>query len=128
MLVVGGLMVVVFSVEMARWTQHAFSLPAADFAVDDHLIMPVITLALLPIAYTARLTRAGTLDTILQDYIRTAWAKGLSERMVVVKHVLTNSLMPVVTTLVLTFASLVAGSRVVGTGCNIPRIGRAFLT
>jgi oligopeptide transport system permease protein len=47
--VVGALMVVVFSVEMARWTGHAFFLPAADFGADDHLIMPVITLALLPI-------------------------------------------------------------------------------
>ncbi len=126
--VVGALMVVVFSVLMAKWTQHAFFLPAADFGLDDHLIMPVITLSLLPIAYTARLTRASTLDTIRQDYIRTAWAKGLSERMVVVKHVLKNSLMPVVTTLGPTFAFLVTGSLIVETVFNIPGIGRAFVT
>ncbi len=126
--VVGALMVVVFSVLMAKWTQHAFFLPAADFGLDDHLIMPVITLSLLPIAYTARLTRASTLDTIRQDYIRTAWGKGLSERMVVVKHVLKNSLMPVVTTLGPTFAFLVTGSLIVETVFNIPGIGRAFVT
>jgi oligopeptide transport system permease protein len=126
--VVGALMVVVFSVLMAKWTQHAFFLPAADFALDDHLIMPVITLSLLPIAFTARLTRASTLDTIRQDYIRTAWAKGLSERLVVIRHVLKNSLIPVVTTLGPTFAFLVTGSIIVETVFNIPGIGRAFVT
>jgi oligopeptide transport system permease protein len=125
--VVGALMVVVFSVLMAKWTQHAFFLPSADFGLDDHLIMPVITLALLPIAYTARLTRASTLDTIRQDFIRTAWAKGLSERLVVIKHVLKNSLIPVVTTLGPTFAFLVTGSVIVETVFNIPGIGRAFV-
>jgi len=125
--VVGALMVVVFSVLMSKWTEHAFFLPSADFGLDDHLIMPVITLALLPIAYTARLTRASTLDTIRQDFIRTAWAKGLSERLVVVKHVLKNSLIPVVTTLGPTFAILVTGSVIVETVFNIPGIGRAFV-
>jgi oligopeptide transport system permease protein len=126
--VIGALMVVVFSVLMAKWTARAFFLPAADFGLDDHLIMPVITLALLPIAYTARLTRASTLDTIRQDFIRTAWAKGLSERLVVTKHVLKNSLIPVVTTLGPTFAFLVTGSLIVETIFNIPGIGRAFVT
>ena len=126
--VIGALMVVVFSVLMAKWTQHSFFLPAADFGLDDHLIMPVITLALLPIAYTARLTRASTLDTIRQDFIRTAWAKGLTERLVVIKHVLKNSLIPVVTTLGPTFAFLVTGSLIVETVFNIPGIGRAFVT
>ena len=126
--VIGALMVVVFSVLMAKWTQHAFFLPAADLALDDHLIMPVITLALLPIAFTARLTRASTLDTIRQDYVRTAWAKGLPERLVVVKHILKNSLIPVVTTLGPTFAFLVTGSLIVETVFNIPGIGRAFVT
>jgi oligopeptide transport system permease protein len=126
--VIGALMVVVFSVLMAKWTQHAFFLPSADFALDDHLIMPVITLSLLPIAYTARLTRASTLETIRQDFVRTAWAKGLSERLVVVKHILKNSLIPVVTTLGPTFAFIVTGSFIVETVFNIPGIGRAFIT
>jgi len=125
--VVGALMVVIFSVLMAKWTEYSFFLPAANFALDDHLIMPVITLSLLPIAYTARLTRASTLDTIRQDYIRTAWAKGLSERLVVIRHVLKNSLIPVVTTLGPTFAFLVTGSVIVETVFNIPGIGRAFV-
>jgi oligopeptide transport system permease protein len=125
--VVGVLMVVVLSVTMYKLTGGSFFLPSADFGLDDHLIMPVITLSLLPIAYTARLTRASTLDTIRQDYIRTAWAKGLSERLVVMKHVLKNSLIPVVTTLGPTFAFLVTGSVIVETVFNIPGIGRAFV-
>jgi len=126
--VVGALMVVVFAVAMYRITDGTYSLPAADFGLDTHLVMPVITLALLPIAYTARLTRSSTLETLRQDYIRTAWAKGLSEKMVVIRHVLKNSLIPVVTTLGPTFAYLVTGSVVVETVFNIPGIGRAFVT
>jgi ABC-type dipeptide/oligopeptide/nickel transport system permease component len=103
-------------------------LPAADFGLDQHLILPVITLSLLPTAYIARLTRASTLDTIRQDYVRTAWAKGLAERMVVMRHVLKNSLIPIVTALGPTFAFLVTGSVVVETVFNIPGIGRAFVT
>jgi oligopeptide transport system permease protein len=125
--VVGALMVVAFSVLSYKATGGNFFLPAAGFAIDDHLIMPVITLALLPIAYTARLTRASTLDTIRQDYIRTAWAKGLSERLVVIRHILKNSLIPVVTTLGPTFAFLVTGSVITETVFSIPGIGRAFV-
>jgi oligopeptide transport system permease protein len=126
--VIGALMVVVFSVLLYKATGGNFALPAADFGLDDHLILPVITLALLPIAYTARITRASTLDTIRQDFIRTAWAKGLYERLVVIRHILKNSLIPVVTTLGPTFAFLVTGSVIVETVFNIPGIGRAFVT
>jgi oligopeptide transport system permease protein len=121
-------MVVLFSVLLYKVTGGNFALPAADFGLDDHLILPVITLALLPIAYTARITRASTLDTIRQDFVRTAWAKGLYERLVVIRHVLKNSLIPVVTTLGPTFAFLVTGSVIVETVFNIPGIGRAFVT
>ena len=126
--VIGALMVVAFSVLAYKVTGGNFYLPAAGFAVDDSLIMPVVTLALLPIAYTARLTRASTLETIRQDFVRTAWAKGLPERLVVVRHVLKNSLIPVVTTLGPTFAFLVTGSVIVETVFAIPGIGRAFVT
>jgi len=126
--VIGMLLVVVFSVGLYKWTQGSFFLPSADFAVDDHLVLPIITLSLLPIAYVARLTRASTLETIRQDYVRTAWAKGLPERIVVFKHVLKNSLIPVVTALGPLFAFLVTGSVIVETIFNIPGIGRAFVT
>jgi oligopeptide transport system permease protein len=126
--VIGALMVVLFSVLLYKWTGGQFFLPAGGFALDDHLVMPAITLALLPTAFIARLTRASTLETVRQDYIRTAWAKGLPERLVVVRHVLKNSLIPVVTTLGPTFAFLVTGSVIVETVFSIPGIGRAFVT
>jgi oligopeptide transport system permease protein len=126
--VVGSLMIVVFSVFAYNLTGGYFFLPAGGWGIDDHLIMPAVTLALLPTVYTARLTRASTLETIRQDYIRTAWAKGLSERLVVIRHVLKNSLIPVVTTLGPTFAFLVTGSVIVETVFSIPGIGRAFVT
>lgn len=126
--VVGALFVVLFSVLLYKWTQGSFFLPSADFALDDHLVLPVVTLSLLPIAYIARLTRASTLETIRQDYVRTAWAKGLSERLVVVKHILKNSLIPVVTALGPLFAAIVTGTVIVETIFNIPGIGRAFVT
>jgi oligopeptide transport system permease protein len=125
---IGAMMVVVFSVLMYQWTGGQFFLPASSWGWDDHLVLPVITLALLPIAFTARLTRASTLETLRQDYVRTAWAKGLSERMVVIKHILKNSLIPVVTTLGPTFAFLVTGSVIVEQVFSIPGIGRAFVT
>lgn len=126
--VIGSLLVVVLGVELYNLTQGNFYLPVAGFALDDHLIMPVLTLAALPTAYTARLTRASTLDTIRQDFVRTAWAKGLSERLVVVKHILKNSLIPVVTSLGPTFAFLITGSVIVETVFAIPGIGRSFVT
>src|SRR5579859_584470 len=126
--VIGAMMVVVFSVLLYQWTGGQFFLPSSNFGLDDHLVLPVITLSLLPIAYTARLTRASTLETLRQDFVRTAWAKGLSERMVVIKHILKNSLIPVVTTLGPTFAFLVTGSVIVETVFSIPGIGRAFVT
>src|SRR5207245_7393984 len=89
--------------------------------------MPVVTLSVLPIAFIARLTRASTLEVLRQDYIRTAWAKGLRERLVVTKHVLKNSLIPVVSALGPTFAVLITGSVIVESVFNIPGIGRAFV-
>ncbi len=125
--VVGMLLIIVLGVTLYNVTGGSYSLPVSGFAVDDHLIMPVVTLALLPTAFIARLTRASTLDTLRQDYVRTAWAKGLPERLVVLKHILKNSLIPIVTALGPTFAILVTGSVIVETVFAIPGIGRSFV-
>ena len=125
--VIGILLVIVLSVTTYRLTAGNLALPTGGFALDDHLIMPVITLAVLPIAFIARLTRASTLEVLRQDYIRTAWAKGLRERLVVTKHVLKNSLIPVVSALGPTFAALITGSVIVESVFAIPGIGRAFV-
>ncbi|MDQ6884462.1 MAG: ABC transporter permease [Candidatus Dormibacteraeota bacterium] len=125
--VIGILLVIIFSVYAYRISGGNVFLPTGGFALDQHLIMPVITLAVLPIAFISRLTRASTLEVLRQDYIRTAWAKGLRERLVVTKHVLKNSLIPVVSALGPTFAVLITGSVIVETVFAIPGIGRAFV-
>ena len=125
--VIGILLIIVFSVYSYRLTGGNLFLPTGGFVLDQHLLMPVITLAVLPIAFISRLTRASTLEVLRQDYIRTAWAKGLKERLVVTKHVLKNSLIPVVSALGPTFAVLITGSVIVETVFAIPGIGRAFV-
>jgi oligopeptide transport system permease protein len=91
------------------------------------MIMPVATLSFLPIAFLARLARSATLEALRQDYVRTAWAKGLRERLVVTRHVLKNSLIPVVTTAGPLFAGLITGSVIVETVFTIPGIGRTYV-
>lgn len=125
--VIGIILIIVFSVYAYRITGGNVFLPTGGFVLDQHLLMPVITLAVLPIAFISRLTRASTLEVLRQDYIRTAWAKGLRERLVVTKHVLKNSLIPVVSALGPTFAALITGSVIVETVFAIPGIGRAFV-
>jgi len=75
-----------------------------------NLILPMITLGLRPLAIIMQLTRSSMLDVLSQDYIRTAWAKGLSKTQVVYKHALRNALNPVLTAVSGWFASLLAGS------------------
>ncbi len=93
-----------------------------------HAALPVIGLGLASMAIIARLTRATLLQVIREDYIRTARAKGLAERVVVVRHALKNALIPVVTVLGPLFAALVTGTFVTETIFGIPGMGRYFVT
>ena len=131
--VIGIFLIIFLALGMNRLTGGTFYLPTGGmpqpfnpFQVE--LIMPVITLGALPTAYISRLTRSSTLDTLRQDFVRTAWAKGLKARLVVMRHVLKNSLIPVVTALGPTFVFLVTGSFIVETLFSIPGIGRSFVT
>jgi oligopeptide transport system permease protein len=90
-------------------------------------ILPTLTLALFPTAFITRLTRASMLEAIRQDYVRTARAKGLAERVVVTRHTLKNALLPVVTVLGPATAGLVTGSFFVETMFSFPGIGRLFV-
>lgn len=89
-----------------------------------YLILPIITLGVRPAALIARLTRSSMLEIIRQDYIRTAWAKGLSERVVVLKHALKNAMIPVVTIVGIQTASLLSGAIVTERVFAIPGLGR----
>ena len=90
-------------------------------------ILPSITLGLVYAAYIARLSRAGMLEVMTQDYIRTARAKGLGEWQVVTRHALRGGLIPVVAFLGPAFAGLLSGSFVVETIFQIPGLGRFYV-
>jgi oligopeptide transport system permease protein len=126
--VVGIFLIIFFSNFLYKSTQATFYLPTGGYPQDFlHMIMPVATLSFLPIAFLTRLTRSATLDALRQDYVRTAWAKGLRERLVVTRHVLKNSLIPVVTAAGPLFANLITGSVIVETVFQVPGIGRTFI-
>ena len=93
-----------------------------------HAIMPATALGLGSSAIIARLTRASLLQTVREDYIRTARAKGLPERTVITRHALKNSLIPVVTILGPLFAALVTGTFVTELIFGIPGMGKYFVT
>lgn len=88
------------------------------------VVIPVIAVSTLPAAYIARVTRASVLEVLSQDYIRTARAKGLAERRVVLGHAIKNAMIPVLTLLGPTFAVLVSGSFIVESMFSIPGLGR----
>jgi peptide/nickel transport system permease protein len=92
--------------------------------VAQHLVLPTITLSLVYLAQYSRLARSSMLDVLGSDFIRTARAKGLAERVVLYKHALRNALLPVVTVLGLQFGNVLAGAILVETVFNWPGLGR----
>jgi peptide/nickel transport system permease protein len=89
--------------------------------------LPIICLAIPGIAVLTRQTRSSMLEVVRQDYIRTAWSKGLTERMVIFRHSLKNSLIPVITVLGLYLGVMVGGSVLVESVFNIPGMGRLLV-
>jgi peptide/nickel transport system permease protein len=99
-----------------------------DIFVDglQHLVLPAVTLATIPMAIIARMTRSSLLDMLGLDYVRTARAKGLRERVVVVRHALRNSLLPVVTVIGLSLGTLVGGAILTETIFNLTGVGKTL--
>jgi len=122
--VVGPLLALVFG-------RYLNVLPVAGYESGvrsvPYMILPAVTLALPFAARIARLTRAGMLEVINQDYIRTAWAKGLREQVIVVRHALRGAMLPVVSFLGPAIAAMLTGSLVVEKIFAIPGIGTAFI-
>ncbi len=117
----GPLLLLLFGIEL-EW------LPVSGWGdIPGDKLLPSITLGAAYAAYIARLSRAGMLEVLSQDYIRTAWAKGLPEWQVVVKHGLRGGLLPVISFLGPAFAGLLAGSFVVETIFQIPGLGRFYV-
>jgi ABC-type dipeptide/oligopeptide/nickel transport system permease component len=124
-----------FMLLMLWLNQHDLpALPLARWGTKDfgdwlsHMILPAITLGSGGSAFIARLTRASMLETIRQDYIRTARAKGLKEWVVIVSHALKNSLIPVTTVLGPLMAAWLTGSFIIEHVFSVPGIGRFFVT
>lgn len=99
-------------------------LPAVGGGTPAHLILPALTLGLGGAARLVRLLRASLLEVMRQEYVRTAHAKGLPERIVIARHALKNALLPVVTVLGITFGDLLSGSFIVETIFAWPGVGR----
>ena len=118
--VLGPILVLFFSL-------YLYWLPPARWGGILYLIMPVITLSAIYAAYIARLTRAGMLEVMRSDYIRTARAKGLDERTVLLKHGLRGGIVPVVSFTGPALASLLAGTVVVEKVFAIPGLGNIFI-
>ena len=119
--VLGPILIMIFSTKLNL-------LPALGWYSWSDLILPSLTLGLFYAAYIARLTRAGMLETLKQDYVRTARAKGASPSRVVIKHALRGGLLPVVTFLGPAFAGLVSGSFIIESIFFIPGLGKFFIT
>ncbi|MGC0274830.1 ABC transporter permease [Pseudactinotalea sp. Z1739] len=101
-------------------------LPAAGWSGPEHLVLPVLALAVGPLAVLARYVRSSVLDTLREEYVTAALAKGGKYRVVIVKHVLRNSLIPLVTVSGPMLAALMTGTVFIETMFRIPGLGLAF--
>ncbi len=118
--IIGTFLLLIFAVRLM--------IVPANGAMPGGLILPVVTLALYPTAYITRLTRSSMLDVLGQDYIRTARAKGVSNRSIVYGHALKNGILPIITYLGPMVAYIVTGSLVVEQIFAVPGIGRTFVS
>ena len=118
--IMGSLLLAIFAIKL--------KLLPANGSTPAGLVLPIVTLALYPMAYITRLTRSSMLDVLGQDYIRTAKAKGVSGAKIIFGHALKNSLIPVLTYLGPMLAYIVTGSLVVEQIFAVPGIGRAFVS
>ena len=124
----GILMIYVFGLKLNWLPIIGYTSPFDDFWLSiKQAIMPVICLTIGALAATARQMRSSMLEVIRQDYIRTAWSKGFTERVIIMRHALKNSLIPVVTVLGLHLGFILGGSVIVETVFSIPGIGHLMV-
>lgn len=119
--VVAILVLILIVFASANWGWQITIAPTDPKFTD--LILPGVILGIRPASIVARLTRASMLEVLSQDYIRTAWAKGLNQRLMITRHALKNALIPIVTTLGDEFGQLAVGSVTIEAVFNIPGSG-----
>ncbi len=123
--IAGILLMFLLSLKLGWLPTGGYTSPFTDFWMNiKQLIMPVFCMALFTIAAQCRQARSSMLEVIQQDYIRTAWSKGLNERMITLRHALKNALIPVITVMGLQVSLIFGGSVLIETIFNIPGIGR----
>ncbi len=122
---IGVILIYVFGLYLRLLPIYGYTSPFEDLWKNlQQSVMPILVLATFPIASAARQMRSSVIEVMQQDYIRTAWAKGLSERVVITRHVLKNALMPVVTLQGMLLRNIIGGSVVVETVFAIPGMGK----
>jgi peptide/nickel transport system permease protein len=123
------LLVYVFSLKLGWLPVFGYTSPFTDFVKSTRqLIMPVFCLAIFGIAGNARQTRSAMLEVMMQDYIRTAWSKGLQERVIVMKHAMKNGIIPVVTLIGMGISNILGGSVLIETVFAVNGMGRLLVS
>jgi len=121
----GILLIYFFGLYLGWLPIQGYTSPFEDFSLSmQKTIMPIVCLILFPLAGTVRQTRSAMLEIIRQDYIRTAWAKGLTERSVIMRHAVKNGIIPVVTLAGMGIPMILGGQVFIETVFNIPGMGR----
>jgi len=124
----GILLIYLFGLKLHWLPIFGYTSPLEDFWLSSRqVVMPVICLAVFGLASNARQMRSAMLEVIRQDYVRTAWSKGLSERVIILKHALKNSLIPVITLMGIGVGIIFGGSVLVETVFAIPGVGRLLV-
>ena len=124
----GIVLIYTFGLKLGWLPIAGYTSPFDDFGTSlKQSIMPVLCLAVVPLAMTARQMRSSVLEVNNMDYIRTAWSKGLREKVVVTRHILKNSLLPVVTILGISVGLVFGGSVIIENLFAIPGVGRLLV-
>lgn len=116
-----GLMLIIIFATRIKW------LPTGGSRGFQSMILPTLTLTMIPLARFTRFIRSGVIDTLSQDYIRTARAKGVKESRVLLKHTLKNSIRPAITDMGMTFGRLIGGAIITETVFSWPGVGRLLM-
>jgi peptide/nickel transport system permease protein len=125
----GVVLMYLFALKLGWLPLFGYTSPFTDFWQNTkEIIMPVFCLAITSVAVIARQARSSMLEVLHQDYIRTAWSKGLKERVIVMRHALKNGLIPVIVLSGLGLSGIIGGSVLIETVFNIPGMGRLAVT
>jgi peptide/nickel transport system permease protein len=126
--VTGVILIQVFSFQLKLFPPNSSIQPETPFLEAlPMLVLPALTATLVLLAYIARLTRAGVIEELKRPYVRTAVLKGLPRRVIIIKHVLRNALLPTITVIAISFGWLISGLIVIENVFNFPGLGRLLI-